>query len=184
MSHRDREVYPHVLEAVGEDPARFLDRDLGGGLPPLVEARISGIDELRVVGAWQGVEHRLLRSPDGAGVGRPTVKQRLHRRARELEASGGREAALEERREFVEPEESDDVDEIEDVTLWRHVAESCGSLDVEPNDDAIGSYECNGCGSRVPSNRVERVDADEVSIDELPDALERLGAVRREGAEA
>jgi hypothetical protein len=55
-----------MIDHIGEDPARWLDRDLvggdpGGGMDPRawLAVRVDGIDELAVVRAWQAVERRL-----------------------------------------------------------------------------------------------------------------------------
>ena len=57
---------------IGEDPGRFLDRDLltrpgqDADVSPgaaLVRARIRGIDRLERIAAWRKVEHRLDRGP-------------------------------------------------------------------------------------------------------------------------
>lgn len=61
--HRDRARYPSVEDAIGEDPARFLDRDTRGRDPldalRLPIARIRGIDRLEVLARWQAVARDL-----------------------------------------------------------------------------------------------------------------------------
>lgn len=87
-----REQWPTVdVEAIGEHPARYLDRKLmtgaeSGDAEPgeFVRARIRGIDRLDVIGAWIGVERRLDRGP------RPVVIRLLQERAQELEEIGER----------------------------------------------------------------------------------------------
>ena len=64
----DRETFPKVAEEIGEDPARFLDRELvgtGDSAPAmLVKARVRGIRKLSTVRAWKAVERALGRGPD------------------------------------------------------------------------------------------------------------------------
>lgn len=172
-ARHEREVYPHIEERIGEDPARWLDRELDGPGPlRYIESRIAGIDRLAVIKAWRDVEDHLLRTPE---EGRPAVTERLDRRARELEEHGEREDHLEgvdERRAArrAELDEGDDQEEVRE--LWRHVA--CGSLDVERESHI--AWLCRTCEQRAPRNRVEAVDVDDVSPDELPAALEQDGA--------
>ena len=64
----NRETFPNVAEEIGEDPARFLDRELvgvGDSAPAmLVKARIRGIRKLSTIRAWKAVERALGRGPD------------------------------------------------------------------------------------------------------------------------
>ena len=61
---------------LGENPARFLDRDLiergndhtDRTLQRLVFARIRGIDRLETVNAWIAVERKLNRGPRGRAI--------------------------------------------------------------------------------------------------------------------
>lgn len=158
MRRRNREVYPHVEDAIGEDPARFLDRELDQDALAFLESRIEGIDELDVIGAWRGVEAKLVRTPDradGQPPGRPMVRELLQRRARELETLGQRDDQLSRRREIVVDDDQDDVED-DQPTVWRHTAEDCGSIDVEQL--SANAWQCDGCGQRVPKNRVEVVE--------------------------
>lgn len=156
---RNREVYPHVEEQIGEDPARFLDRELDSEVLRFIESRISGIDRLEVLAAWGDVERNLIRTPDGSytEAGRDRILDLLEQRARELETLGEREDRLERRREVV----VDDQDDVEDEpTVWRHTAEDCGSTDVEQL--SASAWRCDGCDMRVPKNRVEVVEPEAV----------------------
>lgn len=180
LPHRDRQVYPHVEDRVGEDPSRFLDReiltrpaikrskrtddghrrvpDTNVGDPlEFIAARISGIDRLGVIGAWQAVEYDLIRSPGEHWRdqgGREKILELLYDRAAELEANGGREEQLKHRREIVlEDEPDDDSEEI----VWRHTKDGCGSTDVD--QESSMAWYCNDCQQRT--NRVERVETRE-----------------------
>lgn len=186
MTRSDREVFPHVEDAVGEDPARFLDRELLDRSGPIdatgpllvLSSRINGIDRLEVIGAWQGVEERLLRTPDR---GRSRVKRLTYARAEYLEEHGTREDQLDQVLEIPVEDDVDEIDE-EEIQLWRHVKDSCGSLDVEQESGM--AWFCRACGERT--NRVEEVDPDEISIDDLPDAQAQLAIAdggSREGSE-
>jgi hypothetical protein len=104
-----------MIADIGEDPGRWLDRDLfGHGLRRLedrepdfekgdqrlvrdsnvsapgqmIRDRISGIDKIAVARAWIAVERRLPRTPDG---GRDVVIGLLDDRINELEAEGERD---------------------------------------------------------------------------------------------
>jgi hypothetical protein len=115
-SDRGREQFARAVEAIGEDPARFLDRDLfGHGVGRLkdrdeadfeqgdqrivrdgevsepgemIRDRIHGIDRLSVAASWMEVERELERTPDD---GRDVVIQMLRDRIDELEANGERD---------------------------------------------------------------------------------------------
>ena len=58
---RDRVEFHRLRERLGEDPARFLDRDLVGDRDAqrMVRERIAGIDSLEVLSAWRAVERNL-----------------------------------------------------------------------------------------------------------------------------
>jgi len=111
-----RQRFPRLLEDIGEDPARFLDRDLfEHGQVRLEERdvvawdesnqrvardsdvsapgrmlrdRIQGIDHLEVARAWRAVERALDRTPEG---GRDVIIDALETRIAELEADGERD---------------------------------------------------------------------------------------------
>ncbi|NHX37643.1 MULTISPECIES: hypothetical protein [Halolamina] len=111
-----RERFPRMQSDLGEDPARFLDRDLfDHGITRLEERdapgyseasqrvvrdadvsasgemirdRIRGIDKIAVARAWKAIERRLERTPEG---GRDVVIGYLDDRIDELEADGERE---------------------------------------------------------------------------------------------
>jgi len=111
-----RQHFPGMQEDLGEDPARWLDRDLfSHGITRLEERdspgyneasqrvvrdadvsapgelirdRISGIDKVAVARGWKAIERRLERTPDG---GRDVVIGYLEDRIDELEANGERE---------------------------------------------------------------------------------------------
>ncbi|WP_440989267.1 hypothetical protein [Haloarchaeobius baliensis] len=59
----DRELRERIVEAIGEDPARFLDHDLVGDddARRLAVARIEGIDRLQVINCWKQCERALAR---------------------------------------------------------------------------------------------------------------------------
>lgn len=179
-AHRDREVYPHVQERIGEDPARFLDRDLDGDALDFVESRIQGIDRFEVLAGWGDVERNLVRTPDGSHneAGRDQVIELLQNRACELEEHGDRDEKLQRRRDIREAEDDVDVDE---PVIWRHTKDGCDSINVEQESNI--AWFCHACEQRT--NRVERVDPDDVSLDELPDAhvaLARADGGREEGS--
>jgi len=105
-----------MVENIGEDPARWLDRNLehhgvarleerefaawdedNYRLVPdyevskpleMVKGRIDGIDSVAVARAWQAVERRLGSTPEG---GRDVIIEALEERIAELEANGERE---------------------------------------------------------------------------------------------
>ncbi|WP_154018474.1 hypothetical protein [Halolamina rubra] len=111
-----REQFPGLRADLGEDPARWLDRDLfSHGVTrleardapayneasqhvvrdtdvsapgELIRDRISGIDEIAVARAWKAIERRLERTPEG---GRDVVIGYLEDRIDELEANGERQ---------------------------------------------------------------------------------------------
>jgi len=116
----DRDDRLYDVEAmvvnIGEDPARWLDRNLehhgfacleqrefsawdedDWRLVPdeqvskpleMVKGRIDGIDEVAVARAWQAVERRLRSTPEG---GRDIVIEALEERIAELEENGDRD---------------------------------------------------------------------------------------------
>lgn len=164
---RDREVYPHVTERIGEDPARFLDRDLAPDGLRFIAARINGIDRLAVIGGWQGVEEHLLRTPQR---GRDAIKSRLHRRARELEDHGERDDHLEGVDERIAERRAGEDGDGTDRVLWRH--EPCGSLEVERASRV--AWFCRAC--EQSTNRVEPVGPGDVEAEDLPAAHDQLQA--------
>ena len=117
----DRKRFPSLREDIGEDPARWLDRDLvtpecrkvqvsrdrsrspaDVRLVPdravssgeaFVRARIRGIDRIAVCRAWRAVERALGRGPDGGP--RERIIALLEQRERELEDIGERPDRLE-----------------------------------------------------------------------------------------
>lgn len=176
--HHDREVFPHVEERIGEDPARFLDReilvtsslqrfkrregrsnyvpDTATGDPlEFIASRIRGIDRLEVIGAWQAVEYRLIRTEGDHWRdqgGRDKIHELLQERARNLRAIGERPERLTRREVVVEDGQDDDED-----LAWRH--EACGSTDVE--QESKMAWYCHACEQRT--NRVERVEPEAVA---------------------
>jgi len=91
---RDREQFPSLQEDIGEDPARWLDRELVGGSSRakdnkrFVAARVRGIDKLPVLRAWMAVERALGRGPnDGPREG---LMRLLEQRENFLQQAGER----------------------------------------------------------------------------------------------
>lgn len=110
--------YPveEIVESIGEDPGRFLDRDLfdhgqvrleerespewdesnqrivrdsAVSAPgEMIRDRIRGIDSLTVAASWMAVERQLERTPDD---GRDVVINLLRQRIAELETDGQRD---------------------------------------------------------------------------------------------
>lgn len=178
---------PELVEAIGERPERYLDRDLtargatrlevergpdGWPLPPwevadgddpvrivpdrdvstawsFVEDRINGIDRFDVLDAWITVEIEL--GPRSKVIGA------LNRRKIELEENGTRSDHLERRREADVDDDELQEDDVDEPIVWRHLAEECGSTEVERLSRM--AFQCDGCGKRVPSSRVEEVDS-------------------------
>lgn len=118
---RGRQEFPALKDDIGEDPARWLDRDLitpgatridvdryadgtvddarvvvdrrvSSGIE-FVDARIRGIDHIEVVRAWIAVERALGRGPDGGP--REQIIARLEKREQQLEQIGERPERLE-----------------------------------------------------------------------------------------
>jgi len=111
-----RETFPNLQADIGEDPARFLDRDLfEHGISYLddrdepdfekgdqrlvregkvsapgekIRDRIAGIDTITVARAWRAVERGLDRTPEG---GRNVVIRFIEDRIDELEEQGERD---------------------------------------------------------------------------------------------
>lgn len=166
----DRERFPEIERRIGEDPARWLDRDLVERGPShttrtnreLVLARIRGIDYLGVANAWIQVERELDRGP------RDRVIETLEERRDFLIEYGDRPEVDEEELEERRAQYNDESDE--DTVVWRH--EPCGSTDVE--QDSSMAWFCHTCDQRT--NRVERVD-------EAADA-ERESAVATDGGDS
>ena len=84
--------YPDIVDAISENPARFLAADVldvNGDDPEmsLAYARIRGIDTFEVLGRWHAVENDI--GP------RDLVKQWLYERGKELEEIGERPDRLE-----------------------------------------------------------------------------------------
>lgn len=127
-----------IREKIGEDPTRFLTMCPFGPIdvPPLVEARINGIDEIGVANAWLIAERRLF--------DREGVKQRLRARIEYLLEHGERDQRAS-RRELPTPEPK----LVEDPEpTWAH--EGCGGTDVDR--ESSRTWFCNGCQQRT--NRV------------------------------
>jgi len=85
--------FPHIVERIGENPARFLDRDVLGSTPSgeskpslMLEARIRGIDYQLVVDAYIYVELNL----DREECPRSGVLSMLKRRKEWLREHGDR----------------------------------------------------------------------------------------------
>lgn len=115
-ANSSRERFPRLKDDIGEDPARFLDRDLFehgqvrleernhaewdqsrqrlvrnqdvSAPGEMIRDRIRGIDKLAVASAWLAIERRLDRTPEG---GRDVVVGLLEDRIDELEAKGERD---------------------------------------------------------------------------------------------
>lgn len=117
-SGQESRNYPvaEIVGSIGEDPGRWLDRDLFNhgqvrlegrdnagyneshqravrdqnvsASGTMIRDRIAGIDYLGVAGAWMQVERQLDRTPDG---GRDIVIQLPRDRIAELEADGERD---------------------------------------------------------------------------------------------
>lgn len=91
-----RAAYPDVQQAIGEDPARFLDAPLvergqshtDQTRQRLVRARIRGIDRREVAARWLYVERDLERGP------RKTIVEWLTDRMAELDEIGDRPERL------------------------------------------------------------------------------------------
>lgn len=78
---RDRAEFPAIVEQIGEDPARFLDRDVSADdLAPLIR----GIDSVERVRAWAAVERAIDRGP------RREILEALDRRGDVLDEIGER----------------------------------------------------------------------------------------------
>jgi hypothetical protein len=63
----DRELREQIVDAIGEDPARFLDHDLTSRKDArrLAVARIKGIERLQAVNCWKQCERALDRETRG-----------------------------------------------------------------------------------------------------------------------
>lgn len=85
----DRETFPRLLDDLGEDPARWLDRDVlsDQDRAEMIKALIRGMDTLERVRAWKAVERALGRGPaDGPREG---VMRLLEQREAYLESIDG-----------------------------------------------------------------------------------------------
>lgn len=100
----ERERFPEIEAAIGEDPARFLDTTLVDDRRELVVARIRGIDGLDVVDAWIQVEQALDRD-------RESVRELLERRRDWLLEHGDRKERLDGERSPAAPKEVVWIDE-------------------------------------------------------------------------
>lgn len=92
------QAFPKIVERIGENPARFLDRDVMGTTPEgqskpslMLEARIQGIDYLEVIGCYLAVETQL----DREECPRSGVMNLLEERKAWLEDHGDRDERAE-----------------------------------------------------------------------------------------
>jgi hypothetical protein len=92
-SGRGVQAFPRIVERIGENPARFLDRDLTTSTPEghakpslMLEARIDGIDFVDVAIAYLAVETQL----DREECPRSGVIDRLEARKEWLQDHGDR----------------------------------------------------------------------------------------------
>jgi hypothetical protein len=113
--------------AIGEDPARYLDRSLASGNGrELAFARIPGIDRLEVVNAWRAAERRLATRDDREPRGK--LLDLLDEREAYLQEHGERpldlRAALE-----------DDTESVPD-----RYRPSRGTFDEQDTDDETPDY--------------------------------------------
>lgn len=88
---RDRLEFPELKDRLGEDPARFLDRDLVGDRDAqrMIRDRIDGIDFLEELSVWRAVERKLADHYDREP--RPGVISALDERGIWLEEHGDRD---------------------------------------------------------------------------------------------
>ena len=106
----DRERFDHLREDIGEDPARFLDRDLlsDSNSRMLALARIRGIDRYAVASAWLAVERQIERGP------RARIVDQLEERKEFLSVAGDRDERTPEDPQvlplFVDIEDSVDIE--------------------------------------------------------------------------
>jgi len=134
---------PDVVEAIGEDPRRYLLVDAGRdqlGDDPLLfaKSRIEGIDRLDVLDYWLDAE---------VEVGpRKKVIAWINRRKDELEEIGERPDRLEPRQQTEEPTPEPEAPE---ETEWIH--EPCGSV---AEQESSRTWFCPECEQRT--NRVEQ----------------------------
>lgn len=134
----DRQQFQEIVDAIGEDPAQFLDHDLAadGDRRRLAIARIEGIDHLGVVNAWVQVERELDRGP----------------RERVIEL-------LEQRRDWL-LEHGDRDDRLED----DHERAQVAPKDVVWLDEDGEPYERGGADKRL-QERLERAEQEAVATD-------------------
>jgi hypothetical protein len=85
---RDRATFPALRERLGEDPARWLDREIVDSGTSMVLDRIESIDDLEVIRAWKAVERNLGRGRGGDP--RSGVMSALEEREQTLEEHGER----------------------------------------------------------------------------------------------
>lgn len=154
----DRERFPALVESIGEDPARFLDKS-GPEYDKnaLIAARIRGIDSIEVLRAWRAVERRL-------HGGRSAVVELLDEREAYLEEHGERTILSPEELERRHEASLEADDEEEPDPVYRH--EKCGETDVER--ESSRTWFCHTCEQRT--NRVEEVDPDDVDVDDRQEA--------------
>jgi hypothetical protein len=164
---------------LGEDPCRWLDRDLVHRDPDgdmdsrtWLRVRIDGIDELAVVRGWMCAE-RWLANEDGREV-REGVMQLLRQRERELEGEGDRwertdrAAARARKRATVEQCETRDAD------WYRELAASVGPGGMgstareafgSPAEQLAASHEVDDGGGTNGSPLAEELDGLEGQLD-------------------
>lgn len=134
---------PELRDQFGEDPARFLGRDVSRDQGADVTfARIRGIVDPDLVRAYLEIEVNVFqRRPVIAALNR----QLIFLRSRENPLVIPHEADAD--------QDADDQDEA--PIVYRHIAEECGSTDLERLSDM--AFSCEGCGKLVPTSRVEEV---------------------------
>jgi hypothetical protein len=136
-SSSDRPAWrDRLAERLGEDPGRWLDRDLVGGDPggdmdsrEWLRVRVDGLADQATVRAWIAAERRLGRGPDGGP--REAVLELLAERERELVEIGDRDERVD---WDAVPDRDERVDE-RDAQWYRDLADSLGpgeSLAVGP----------------------------------------------------
>lgn len=136
---------PRLWYLFGEDPARFIGRDVGSdeGVD-ITLARIRGLDDSELLDEYLRIEASVFK--------RRRVVAALNRRKLELDTIGDRAEQLKHRRERRHVPEQNDEPEPEPT--YRHV--KCESDDVEQESNI--AFYCNTCDMRAPKNRVEVVE--------------------------
>lgn len=113
---RDRDEFPSLVEQIGEDPARYLDRDVSAKtLAPMIR----GMDRIERIRAWKAVERAIDRGP------RPGIIDALEEREERLVEIGERpDRSVAREVADVPPVEADypdrpDVDAASDRSVFR-----------------------------------------------------------------